>query len=1020
MNGDGRNDDDADWLLAQLANGQPSARQDPPVAPPPVATPAAAAPPAAVPPAAPPSAPRREEVLDWFSLAEPPAAPDAATRALPVIGGPLAPTEHTPPAPQPPAFPGQNAPSPVETTGASPSWNPPFTVGRPDLPASPASAPLTSVEPPVGPTPSPFAPAAAPPVPPAAAAPPVPPLGAAPPPGPVTPPAPFALTWGSGDLDNEDAIRAAFRGLAEPGTPTAPTDSAPTAAAPLAPPASEPPALQAPLAPTPPQALSTPTPEPTTDSPFAGYTSPPVARQSFTPVPTGPTSVPPTPPPAPESSPFPPAAPPRHPITPSTAPAGWDERGPFPTPPSATPGTSAGPAASVSAGTPEAPAEAPAPGPASGADFDAELWSALTSADQPATPTTPEAARVQRAAAAPYTPSDAGPAAAATPAVDPTPTERFSAFAAETVDPFSALLGRDPKPEASDASAAEVPGRSRAASDSFTSQSEVNPTGGSTPVGGTGFPFIEVRGAAGTPVSEPAGLRAEAVANRRPPFPAFASARDDEPQRPPQTGEPVDDLLAALGSGGGSGRSRDDDRVDDAPSNPFGSSTPPRGGTPPPGDDDPLDALGLGPDDDEADDVDEPEPPRAPRGRFFGRDRSLDDADDTADAVRPDDESEDASPIARQIEETGYFWNLTPDPSAPDPKAEPARDANGLERPLAFGAAGFDADGDAHGEDAHGDADDDTDAASVDFEGESHVDSEPEPEWSFGDAPTAAYRTEDAATTRLPQTPEPAAPAASATHDGDPLAALFGGAAAAASATPVRPQPTPSAPAPAATPRATTTGSGSGGSGSRGAGGSGGSGSTGAGDKRTVRSLIWVAGGLAVLLVLAGLFYAGTLLSGGGSGGAADTASTSATPSATETPVAAPTGPQPAGVHPWNTLFGGECIEPYADPWAEEFTVVDCAAPHSAQLVYRGALPGDAAAPFPGEAEIASQMGLLCTADGIIDQAAISGITDLQVQAAFPVTEEQWAGGERTYYCFANRSGGEPLTTSIAGPGPAA
>ena len=175
-----------------------------------------------------------------------------------------------------------------------------------------------------------------------------------------------------------------------------------------------------------------------------------------------------------------------------------------------------------------------------------------------------------------------------------------------------------------------------------------------------------------------------------------------------------------------------------------------------------------------------------------------------------------------------------------------------------------------------------------------------------------------------------------------------------------------------------------------------------------------------MLLVLAGLFYVGTLLSAGGSGGASDAASPSATSSATETPVAAPTGPQPAGVHAWNTLFGGECVDPYTDPWAEEFTVVDCAAPHAAQLVYRGTVPGDAAAPFPGEAEIGSQMGLLCTADGVIDQAAIAGITDLQVQAAFPVTEEQWAAGERTYYCFANRSGGEPLTASIAGPGPAA
>jgi hypothetical protein len=183
-----------------------------------------------------------------------------------------------------------------------------------------------------------------------------------------------------------------------------------------------------------------------------------------------------------------------------------------------------------------------------------------------------------------------------------------------------------------------------------------------------------------------------------------------------------------------------------------------------------------------------------------------------------------------------------------------------------------------------------------------------------------------------------------------------------------------------------------------------------------VRTLLWIAGGLVVAVVIAGLFFLGTQLPFGGGTATAP----SAEPTATETPVPEPTGPQPVGVHAWNTLFGGECVDPFESAWAEEFAVVDCAAPHAAQLVRRGELEGDAAAPFPGEAEIAVQMNGLCTADGVIDVGLVAGIPDLQVQASFPVTEEQWAEGERTYYCFANRAGGEPLTGSITGPGPAA
>ena len=937
--------------------------------------------------------------------------------------------------------------------------------------------------PPVAPTPS-DAPSSSSPV----------PESEEPPPGPVTPTGPFALTWGGGDLDSEDAIRAAFRSLSGPSSDAGPTasDADPTASEPE-PPVFEAPGPQAsapePTAP----ASAAPGPAPLesaesvpldpadsaaddSESPFAGFPSPPVARQSFTPAP-GMASA--------EEPPVPPVVPPRHPIAPSTAPAGWDEL-----------------------------------------------------AARPAEP-------------------DPEPVAPAPPAGG-----RFGAFASDTfgddaADPFRALIEasapRDAEPMPSWPSVAAPEPAPAAFTPSIPSEN-------TTP---RGFPFLEVRGEAAEPVSEPAGLQAESAASRRAPFPAFVAATGDRSGREPEPGEPVDDLLAALGSGTAR-PSRDDASGPAAGPTDAGSGAPPERGGPPTGGG--FDALGFSfgddEEDEEPDDAVDQRPARPSiRERLFGRGRDAN-ADEDAGAEPEADaalgapvvppaaapapfaapaapppaptpaaaEPQSESPIAREIAETGYFWNLTPDPSAADPNAEgpavadrtgsfedewaepepeppfavgPAQPEPGLPEPAPFLRAPQlspevpqlspeepepvvsepvvpepvapepvapepIAPEAIAPEPEHvapepiapePPAERPTFTASLfaippatqsEPEPEPESDVDAEPSWSFGDdaADEAAGHREDAPTAMFPA--PSAGPNATGSSDDDPLAALFG-----ARPVPQEPQPiedpwntgspfgasagtsapadrfaadagpfaayaasaaAPSqAPAPAVAPRPTSaprTGGGSGGGSGSGTD-TGGSGS--GGGNRTVRVLAWVAGGLVAAVVLVGLFFLGTQLSGGG-----EASAPSATPTPTETPVAAPTAPQPAGVHPWNSLFGGECIEPFESAWAEEFTVVDCAAPHAAQLVYRGQLPGDAAAPFPGEAEIASQMNLLCTAPGVIDVAAVSGVEDLQVQAAFPVTEEQWTAGERSYYCFANRAGGEPLTASIAGPGPAA
>jgi hypothetical protein len=196
-----------------------------------------------------------------------------------------------------------------------------------------------------------------------------------------------------------------------------------------------------------------------------------------------------------------------------------------------------------------------------------------------------------------------------------------------------------------------------------------------------------------------------------------------------------------------------------------------------------------------------------------------------------------------------------------------------------------------------------------------------------------------------------------------------------------------------------------------------------------------LAVGLAVLLFFVGTAVGGAADARGPDGGPAGvgasssptaTPSPAATPSPTPTPepaaaAALPAGPAAPGVQEWDALAGGECLSGFTSPWSEQFTVVDCAGDHNAQLVTRGlftdpADPASATMPFPGEAELAGRLNLLCTAPAVLDYAAAGALPDVQWQAAYPVTEAEWAAGDRSYYCFFSRTSGEPLGASLVAP----
>lgn len=180
------------------------------------------------------------------------------------------------------------------------------------------------------------------------------------------------------------------------------------------------------------------------------------------------------------------------------------------------------------------------------------------------------------------------------------------------------------------------------------------------------------------------------------------------------------------------------------------------------------------------------------------------------------------------------------------------------------------------------------------------------------------------------------------------------------------------------------------------------------------RVLLWVAIGLVAVLALIALFMLGHRLG---------TPEPIAAPAPSDTPAPEPepepepeppTGPAEPGVHAWSELRGGECLDPYTNPWAEEFTVVDCALPHPAQVLLRAPFPGtEESTPFPTAAALQSQINVLCSAPSVIDLAVAGAYADIQIDGSYAITAEQWDDGLRDYTCFVSRSSGEPIAENL-------
>ncbi|MDH6182492.1 hypothetical protein M2152_002674 [Microbacteriaceae bacterium SG_E_30_P1] len=179
-------------------------------------------------------------------------------------------------------------------------------------------------------------------------------------------------------------------------------------------------------------------------------------------------------------------------------------------------------------------------------------------------------------------------------------------------------------------------------------------------------------------------------------------------------------------------------------------------------------------------------------------------------------------------------------------------------------------------------------------------------------------------------------------------------------------------------------------------------------------TLLWVAGGLVAVLALVALFLLGQRL--GGTPTAEPTPTP--TPTSTPTPTAPPIGPLPPGTYAWDELLGGECLAPFESAWQENYTVVDCGTAHPAQLVLRGQFEDSTGTAYPGFEALATRVGTLCADPTVINYGVAGSAQDIQISASFAVDSAEWDSGNRTFFCFVNRSTGADLPGSIAQPQP--
>jgi hypothetical protein len=183
--------------------------------------------------------------------------------------------------------------------------------------------------------------------------------------------------------------------------------------------------------------------------------------------------------------------------------------------------------------------------------------------------------------------------------------------------------------------------------------------------------------------------------------------------------------------------------------------------------------------------------------------------------------------------------------------------------------------------------------------------------------------------------------------------------------------------------------------------------------------LVATTAAVSVVLLAVGVLAAGTP-AGDPRAAASSTPQAVSPPSPNLNPAPTPLGlpPRPTPTHvatgpaePVDSLTPGECLQTYDSKWADGYPVVDCSAPHIAQLLAAGVLPQPTGAPFPGTVALDTQVSNLCEPFLNWHWVAIWN-EDAQLDLRYPNTSERWAAGARSYYCFVYTFSRHELTGS--------